>query len=71
MGNSDKNYLCIGSTNNLKRKFTEHNEGHSIATKNHLPLKLSAYIVLDSEMKEKNLEKYFKTGSGKVFQWLS
>jgi len=57
MENRDSNYLYIGSTNNLKRKFTEHNEGHSIATKNHLPLKLSAYIVLDSEMKAKYLEK--------------
>ncbi|MFQ6605202.1 MAG: GIY-YIG nuclease family protein [Fidelibacterota bacterium] len=64
--NREKDFLYIGSTNDLKRRLEEHRNGYSRATKSHLPLHLSAYIALDSEVKARKLEKYFKTGSGKA-----
>ncbi len=64
--NKDKNYLYVGSTKDLKRRVTEHNHGLSKSTKPHLPLHLTAYIAVISEKHARNLEKYFKTGSGKT-----
>jgi len=64
--NKDKNYLYVGSTKDLKRRIIEHNNGLSKATKPHLPLNLTAYIAVPSEKHARNLEKYFKTGSGKT-----
>jgi len=58
--------MYIGSTNNLKRRFAEHNQANSKATKPYIPLSLSAYIALPSAKKARKLEKYFKTGSGKT-----
>jgi putative endonuclease len=59
-------FIYIGSTNDLKRRFTEYNKGHSKATKPYSPFELEAYIAVKTEKKARNLEKYFKTGSGKA-----
>ncbi len=63
-----KNYefTYIGSTNDLKRRFAEHNEGLSQSTKHYLPFELLSYIGLQTESQARSLEKYFKTGSGKA-----
>ena len=64
--NVEKHYLYIGSTNNIKRRLYEHNYGLCRATRPYLPLTLSTYIAVTTEQKARTLEKYFKTGSGKV-----
>ena len=64
--NRDKNFLHIGYSNDLKRRFKEHAEGKTQSTKSYRPLTLSAYVAVTTEEKAKNLEKYFKTGSGKT-----
>jgi len=64
--NTDLNYLYIGSTSDLKRRLNQHNNGESKATKPYIPLQLAVYIAVNSERKARSLEKYFKTGSGKV-----
>ena len=61
-----KDYLYIGSTNNLKRRLTEHNSGLVQSTKAYKPLEIEAYVAVRTEMKARELEKYFKTGSGKA-----
>ncbi|MGD8306005.1 MAG: GIY-YIG nuclease family protein [Ignavibacteria bacterium] len=61
-----KNFLYVGSTNNIERRLKEHNSGEVKSTKPYLPLKLAAYIAVENEMKARKLEKYFKTGSGKA-----
>lgn len=60
----DKDFTYIGSTNDLKRRFAEHNEGLSQSTKHYLPFQLSMYVALPTEKQARELEKYFKTGSG-------
>ena len=64
---SKKNWIYIGFTNNLKRRFSEHTEGKSLSTKAYSPLYLKAYIAVKTEEKARELEKYLKKGSGKAF----
>ena len=61
-----KNWIYVGSTNNLKRRLTEHQTGKSISSKPYLPIILSAYIAVATESQARGLEKYLKTGSGKA-----
>lgn len=56
----------MGSTDNLQRRLAQHNGGEVQSTKAYAPLRLEAYIALHSEKKARQLEKYFKTGSGKA-----
>ena len=58
--------IYIGSTNNLKKRIQEHSFGLVKSTKLYLPIKLSAYIAVYTDKKARELEKYFKTGSGKA-----
>lgn len=59
-------HLYVGSTNNVQRRLTEHNEGKNISTKGFIPWKLMSYVAVNDEAHARNLEKYFKTGSGKA-----
>ncbi|MBM2839883.1 MAG: excinuclease subunit [Bacteroidetes bacterium] len=61
-----KNYLYIGSTNNLERRLNEHNQGIVQSTKAYRPLDVVAYIAVETERKSRELERYLKTGSGKA-----
>lgn len=61
-----KNWVYLGSTNNLKRRISEHKLGLSISTRNFVPVYLSAYIAVKSEKRARDLEKYLKVGSGKA-----
>ena len=59
-------FIYIGSTNDLKRRIAEHNEGLSQSIKHYLPFELLSYIAVQTESQVRSLEKYFKTGSGKA-----
>jgi putative endonuclease len=61
-----KDFIYVGSTNDLKRRFNEHNEGLSISTKAYKPFELLCYIAVQTETQARILEQYFKTGSGKA-----
>lgn len=56
--------IYIGSTDDLKNRVRDHNEGLSIATKAKRPWMLTAYVVVRKKWQAKKLEKYFKKGSG-------
>lgn len=60
----NNNNIYIGSTNNLRRRLSEHNKGFNKATKPFIPWKVDSFIAVRSESKARELEKYFKTGSG-------
>jgi len=62
-----KDGYYIGCTNNLKDRLGKHQKGFVLATKNRLPIKLDFYIVLQDRYKAFELEKYFKSGSGRAF----
>ena len=59
-----KDWRYIGSTGNLRKRFKSHNAGENQATKPYAPFTLEAYIAVRTEQKARDLEKYFKTGSG-------
>jgi len=55
----------IGSTNNLKRRVKEHNDGKNISTSKRLPLKLIYFEGHLSKEDAERRERYFKTDKGK------
>ncbi len=57
----------VGSTNNIRRRLTEHNFGKVDSTKNRIPFSLEAYIAVKDQSKAIELEQYLKTGSGRAF----
>lgn len=59
-------FIYIGSTNNLKRRILEHNERLVLSTKHYAPFEIEAYVAVKTEKRARELEKYFKTGSGKA-----
>jgi len=57
----------IGCTNNLRRRFKEHNSDMSIATKNRGPWTLIYYEASLSKSSALKREKYLKTAWGKRY----
>lgn len=57
----------VGCTENLKKRFEEHNSGKVEATKSRVPLNLVYYEAGISKEKAFKREKYFKTGYGRRF----
>ena len=60
-------FRYVGYTSNLDSRLIEHNQGLNKSTKPYKPFEFDAYIALKTETKAKDLEKYFKTGSGIAF----
>ncbi|MBL7142328.1 MAG: GIY-YIG nuclease family protein [Candidatus Pacebacteria bacterium] len=56
--------LYIGYTTDLKKRFKEHNDGKSVATKPFRPYKLIFYEAFLSQKDAKNRELYLKSGWG-------
>lgn len=61
------NYLYTGSTNDLRKRFKQHNEGKSFYTKNNGPYDLIYYEASLSEQDARSREKYLKSGMGKRY----
>ncbi len=59
--------IYVGSTNDLRRRVKSHGNGDVVSTKSHLPVRLTTYVAVENESKARELEKYFKSGSGKAF----
>lgn len=55
-----------GSTHDLKRRFEEHNNGLSSATKPFVPWDLIWYCGFKKTKDAKDFELYLKSGSGKL-----
>ncbi|MDD3558553.1 MAG: GIY-YIG nuclease family protein [Melioribacteraceae bacterium] len=60
-------FRYIGFTSNIKKRIKEHNAGLNVSTKAYRPFSLDAFIAVRTKEKAKELEKYFKTGSGIAF----
>jgi putative endonuclease len=59
--------IYVGSTNDLRRRFSNHQEGSVASTRKYLPAILRTYIAVMDEANARELERYFKSGSGKAF----
>ncbi len=56
--------LYIGYTTDLKKRFTDHNNGLSLATKYKRPYKLLFYEAFTNRIDAKHRETYLKSGWG-------
>lgn len=56
-----------GSTNNLRKRFIQHNNGESSYTKAHIPYILVYYEACINEEDARSREKYLKSGMGKRY----
>jgi putative endonuclease len=59
--------IYVGSTNDLRRRFSSHQQGRVASTCMYLPAILRAYVAVADEANARSLERYFKSGSGKAF----
>ena len=66
MSQKDGNFYT-GVTNNLKKRFEEHNSGSVFSTKHRVPLKLIYFEACLAKNDAYRREKYLKTGMGKRF----
>lgn len=58
--------IYVGSTNDLRRRHASHQAGRVLSTKAYLPANLRSYIAVQTEEHARELEIYFKSGSGKA-----
>jgi predicted GIY-YIG superfamily endonuclease len=63
LGNDD---IYVGSTNDLKRRVSSLSRGQVASTRLSLPVRLRAYVAVETEAVARRLERYFKSGSGKA-----
>src|SRR3989344_3594095 len=61
-----KDFIYVGSTANLKKRFLEHNNKEELSTKHYAPFDLIFYEAYRNEKDAKRREEYFKTTKGKV-----
>jgi len=61
----EKDWFYAGYTEDLKKRFIEHQNGLSPATKPYRPFSLIFYEAFKSKADAKRREKYFKTNKGK------
>jgi len=67
ISSESKKYIYVGMTNNVSRRFDEHNKGFNKTTKPYRPFKL---ILIENHIgrsEARAREKYLKSGSGKEF----
>ena len=58
--------IYVGSTNDLRRRFDSHQTGQVLSTKTYRPTVLKSYVAVETEHHARELETYFKSGSGKA-----
>ncbi len=61
--------IYVGSTGDLKQRHQSHQLGKVMSTRSFLPVKLKSYIAVETELNALQLEKYFKSGSGKAIAY--
>ena len=64
--NKNKNFIYVGYSENLRKRFSEHNNGKSKSTKHYIPLELIHYEAYKNRKDAKRREKYLKTNKGRT-----
>lgn len=57
----------VGMTENIERRFREHNSGKTRSTKGYVPWKLVLTEVYETRKEARAREKYLKSGVGKEY----
>ncbi len=60
-----RSWRYVGSTNNIERRFVQHNIGRSKATRPYAPFELVYFEEFESRPGAAKRELYFKTGVGR------
>ncbi|MEQ8302886.1 MAG: GIY-YIG nuclease family protein [Cyclobacteriaceae bacterium] len=60
-------FLYVGMTKEVEKRVESHNAKLNQSTKHYAPFTLEFYVAVKTERKARELEKYFKGGSGKAF----
>lgn len=63
----NRNYIYVGLTNNLERRFAEHNLGYNKTTKSYKPFRIIFSETVPNRIEARSREKYLKSGIGKEF----
>jgi putative endonuclease len=64
--NSSKDFIYIGYSEDLKRRFAAHNNGENKSTKPFIPLELIHYEAYQNMADAKRRELYLKTNRGRT-----
>lgn len=59
-------WIYVGSTSDLRKRFKSHNDGENLSTKGYIPFKLIFYEAYLSKKDALRREEYFKTTKGKT-----
>lgn len=59
-------FIYVGFTQDLRKRFKEHNKRHELSTKHYAPFDLIHYEAYKNIKDSKRREEYFKTTKGKV-----
>ncbi len=62
-----RNYIYVGMTNDVDRRFVEHNNGENRSTKAYKPFKLIHKEPFTTRIEAREREKYLKSGIGKEY----
>ncbi|MBS1575526.1 MAG: GIY-YIG nuclease family protein [Bacteroidetes bacterium] len=62
-----RNYIYVGLTNNIERRFNQHQEGLNKTTKPYRPFILFHIESFFSRIEARKREKYLKSGAGKEY----
>ncbi|MFI5185475.1 MAG: GIY-YIG nuclease family protein [Chitinophagales bacterium] len=62
-----RNYIYVGLTNDIERRFVEHNNGENRSTKAYRPFILIHKEEFNNRADARKREKYLKSGIGKEF----
>jgi putative endonuclease len=60
--------IYTGICKNIKRRFSEHENGSVLATKGKRPIKLLFYCAFPNKKLAAKFERYLKSGSGQAFR---
>lgn len=59
--------IYTGSTNNLRKRFKQHNDGLASSTRGRRPLELIYYEMCKNEIDARSRELFLKSGMGKRY----
>ena len=62
-----RNYIYVGLTSDIERRFEEHNSGKNKTTKPYLPFDLLFKENFSTRVEARKREKYLKSGIGKEY----